>query len=30
MIELHPEVTNLLQKYNEKTGCPILLKHIVQ
>ena len=23
--ELHPEVTTLLQKYNEKTGCPILL-----
>jgi len=23
--KLHPEVTTLLQKYNEKTGCPILL-----
>ena len=23
--ELHPEVTTLLQKYKEKTGCPILL-----
>ncbi len=23
--ELHPEVTTLLQKYNEKTECPVLL-----
>ena len=23
--ELHPEVTTLLQKYNEKTDCPVLL-----
>ena len=23
--ELHPEVTTLLQKYNEKTNCPVLL-----
>ena len=23
--ELHPEVTTLLQKYNEKTKCPVLL-----
>jgi carbamoyltransferase len=23
--KLHPEITTLLQKYNEKTGCPILL-----
>jgi len=23
--KLHPEVTTLLQKYNEETGCPVLL-----
>ena len=23
--ELHPEVTTLLQKYNEETDCPVLL-----